>query len=64
MTSVREIEESLVAAARACVYAEVDDWRLRPPQPVARYVQRDRLVDPLTGPGQARVVVVSAPAAG
>jgi len=62
MTSVRMTEASEVAVARASVYAEVDDWRLRPPQPVARQLQRDRLVDPLLAPGDTRVVVVSAPA--
>jgi len=35
--------------------------RLAPP-PAARHVQRDRLVDPLAGPGQTLVVVVSASA--
>jgi LuxR family maltose regulon positive regulatory protein len=54
-------QASDVAAARDSVYAEVDDWRLRPPQPLARNVQRYRLVERLVGI-QARVVVISAPA--
>ncbi len=62
MTSVRVTGAGDVAAARSSVYAEADDWRLRPPQPVARQVQRVRLVEPLVASGDARVVVVSAPA--
>jgi LuxR family transcriptional regulator, maltose regulon positive regulatory protein len=61
MTSVRLSSESDVAAARDSVYAEVDDWRLRPPQPLARNVQRYQLVGRLRGP-ETRVVVISAPA--
>lgn len=62
MTSVRTTEPSDVAIARASVYAEVDGWRLRPPQLVARHLHRDRLVDPLVAAGETRVVVFSAPA--
>jgi LuxR family maltose regulon positive regulatory protein len=62
MTSVRVTGAGDVAAARASVSAAADDWRLRPPQPVARQVQRVRLVELLVASGDARVVVVSAPA--
>ena len=62
MTSVRMTEVSDVAAASAAVGAEVDDWRLRPPQPVAGQLRRNRLVDPLVAADQTRVVVVTAPA--
>ncbi|MEP7193018.1 MAG: LuxR C-terminal-related transcriptional regulator [Actinomycetota bacterium] len=61
MTSVRMTTAGNVAAARESVYAEVDDWRLRPPQPLARNVRRFRLVEPLVAP-ETRVVVISAPA--
>ena len=62
MTSVRMTEVSDVAAASAAVGAEVDDWRLRPPQPVAGQLSRNRLVDPLVAADQTRVFVVTAPA--
>ena len=62
MTTVHTKQTNDVAAARACVHAEVDDWRLRPPQPPDRNVQRGRLVDRLVSAGQIRVVVLSAPA--
>jgi LuxR family transcriptional regulator, maltose regulon positive regulatory protein len=61
MTSIRMARVSDVAAARDAVYAEVDDWRLRPPQPLARNVPRYRLVERLVAP-ETRVVVISAPA--
>ena len=62
MTTISVTGANDVAMARASVYAEADDWRLRPPQPVARQLQRVRLVEPLVASGDVRVVVVSAPA--
>jgi len=62
VTSISVTGANDVAMARASVYAEADDWRLRPPQPVARQLQRVRLVEPLVASGDVRVVVVSAPA--